>query len=81
MCECVYVLLFTHVQTRIVIYNTLCTVYVRPNPQTMFNIVQYSVIMSRGRAQMQDHELPEVREFTYLGSMLQTDGGVEAETS
>ena len=34
-----------------------------------------------GSVRMQDHELPEVREFQYLGSMLQIDGGVEAERS
>ena len=28
---------------------------------------------------MQDHQLPKVEEFKYLGSMLQSDGGVEAE--
>ena len=33
----------------------------------------------RGSVQMQDQQLPEVNEFKYLGSTLQTDGGVEAE--
>ena len=37
--------------------------------------------VSRGSAQVQDHQLPQIREFKYLGSMLQTDGGVEAEIS
>ena len=37
--------------------------------------------VSRGSVRMQDHQLPDVREFKYFGSMLQTDGGVEAEIS
>ena len=35
--------------------------------------------VSRGSVQMQDQQLPEVNKFKYLGSTLQTDGGVEAE--
>ena len=30
---------------------------------------------------MQDHQLPEIREFKYLGSMLQAERGVKAEIS
>ena len=37
--------------------------------------------VSRGIVLMQDHHVPEVKEFKYLGSMLQTDGGVEAQIS
>ena len=32
-----------------------------------------------GSVRLQDHQLPEVKEFTYLESMLQTDGGIEAK--
>ena len=37
--------------------------------------------VSIGSARMQDHHLPEVKEFKYLGSGPQTYGGVEAEIS
>ena len=35
--------------------------------------------VSRGSVQMQDHQLLEVKEFKYLGRMLQADEGVEAD--
>ncbi|XP_047480633.1 uncharacterized protein LOC125033295 [Penaeus chinensis] len=37
--------------------------------------------VSRGNIRMQDQQLPVVSEFRYLGSTVQSDGGVEAEIS
>ncbi|XP_047492047.1 uncharacterized protein LOC125041254 [Penaeus chinensis] len=37
--------------------------------------------VSRRSIRMQDQQLPEVSEFRYLGSTVQSDGGVEAEIS
>ena len=37
--------------------------------------------LSRGSVHMEEHQLPEVQEFKYLGSMIQTDRRVEAEIS
>ncbi|XP_047471504.1 uncharacterized protein LOC125026943 [Penaeus chinensis] len=37
--------------------------------------------VSRGSIRMQDQQLPEVNEFRYLGSTVQSDGGAEAEIS